>query len=79
MGMSGQQKHTALGVNMTTIAKRNSYDFYSVIRVEHSTFDDIKRRLETNDLLAKYLIIDEFREEVLVFGSTGFKKERTQF
>lgn len=60
-----------------TIARRNH--FYSVFRVDESTFDDIRKRLEAENLLIKHLLIDEYSEEVLVFGSTGFKKEQSQF
>ena len=64
---------------MMTIVRKPSHHFYSVFQVEDWTFQDIGDRLNEINLLAKHLLIDEFGEEVIVFGSTGFKREQSQF
>lgn len=64
---------------MMTIARNPQHHFYSVFRVSDDTFDELRKRLVDQELLFKHLLIDEYREEVLVFGSTGFKREQSQF
>ena len=64
---------------MMTIARSPMHHFYSVFRVSDSTFDELRQRLDEIGLLWKHLYIDEYREEVLIFGSTGFKREQSNF
>jgi hypothetical protein len=63
---------------MMTIA-RASHPFYTVLEVEASTFDDVKQRLETQNILWKYLMTHDDGSEIIVFGSTALKKEKTGF
>lgn len=64
---------------MMTIARSPHYHFYSVFLVEEDTFDDIRSRMEKQDMLRKHLMTDDDGEEIIVFGTTAFKKEPSQF
>lgn len=64
---------------MMTIARRMSHRFYTVLEVDEQSFDDIKQRLETQGNLWKYLMTHDDGSEIIVFGSTALKKEKTGF
>ena len=71
---------------MTIARKPNTYQakvgaphFYNIFYLDDSSYDDIRRRLESMDLLWKRVMLDADGAEILIFGETAFKKQPTGF
>ncbi len=53
-----------------------AYHFYNVLYIKGTSYDDIRTRLETEGTLSKHTVKDDDGSEIIVLGSTGFKKEQ---